>query len=479
MERILKTFSEFSLPCLPFESWTIWMGLVSVLGRRDCIWPKFSSARLLFSPQMRDNWQPCFVWNYGNHRLEERGVIISELKRCGCLRFPPKLPITGKEPVNWKGAEDRGTRQEHKYSAKETARKWFSMDCYLLPKRPKIKTTSKQFLRLRQRGSRYTSRWTVDSRWVKSSSKSRLDKGNTVGVITQRTLSLSALPSLSWVRVSMNIPRPQEGSLAGNQTGRKAKVGDTRVEKEGGGGGLWMSSRLADLDLKSWKGYACTRASHTASCPALRAHRTHTHTLTHAHTGTRTLLQAAPLATLQRQPLRGALAGGEAARPGTAPASSPPRSRGSRTRRAGNEACRRQRERGLPGADRRRGGGRSREGVTPTPSSRPPLPCVPSLPPPAPPAAPPRLGADVPRRRWRRVWVCARGWAWPWVARGNPRGPRARGSEAPAPPGASLQGAPRFGALGLGGSGGGAQPPGSRRGGAGRRTPTVAGFPRA
>lgn len=102
-----EIFSLFlNSPCLVFslESWTIWIGLVNDLSRRNFIWPKFSSISLLFSFLIGDNWQPCFVWNYGNQRLEEGGVVISELKRCVCLHSPrkkKKIPITRKEPANW------------------------------------------------------------------------------------------------------------------------------------------------------------------------------------------------------------------------------------------------------------------------------------------------------------------------------------------------------------------------------------------
>lgn len=44
----------------------------------------------------------------GSHYFRTEKVWVSS-------RPPPKkkLPITGKEPVNWEGAEDSGTEQEH------------------------------------------------------------------------------------------------------------------------------------------------------------------------------------------------------------------------------------------------------------------------------------------------------------------------------------------------------------------------------
>lgn len=95
--------------------------------------------------------------------------------------------------------------------------------------------------------------------------------------------------------MSLNTPGPQEGSL-GDSEGTEAKEGDACA---GGGGAPGSRFRSA----------ACTRASLTASCPALRAHRAPTHaTLANAHTRAhtpghtpthRTQLQAALLARSQ------------------------------------------------------------------------------------------------------------------------------------------------------------------------------------
>lgn len=41
----------------------------------------------------------------GSHYFRTEKVWVSSLPS-------PKLPITGKEPMNWKGAEDSGTLQD-------------------------------------------------------------------------------------------------------------------------------------------------------------------------------------------------------------------------------------------------------------------------------------------------------------------------------------------------------------------------------
>ena len=209
-----------------------------------------------------------------------------------------------------------------------------------------------------------------------------------------------------------------------------------------------------------FRSHGCTRASLTASCPALRAHRTPTHaalahtthTQHHAHR-TCTHAQAHRSKPLSLPLRRGAPPG---ARP--CPASGQRGSRDSGARGPGTRRAAADSGRGCP-APTRKGSGAGRKGqggVTrrdPPPHPRSPAALL--RPPPAgsPPAPPPAArvrggGAGCARARGRGAAV---------GSAGNPRGP-ATGGRRGGSSGAGLQGAPRSRGRGLGRGGGAARP---------------------
>lgn len=304
---------------------------------------------------------------------------------------------------------------------------------------PNIKTTSmQQFLRPRQRGSRYTSplkrgfpvgeiqskeqaEWWEFSRW--HFSENIVPFSITLAHVGQRVHEYPRTAR----RISLGIRRDE---------GERSR----RVCREcvwwGGRGG--RSTRVADLDLKAEK--VTLAPEHPLTPPALPCARTaltRTPALAQAH-----CLQAALLARLQgKRPLRSALAGGEAAHsrqaPGMAPAS------GRRPlgvpEATGRERGARAAPAGLPGADWRGGGKATKEGATPA-ASRPARPALPSLPPsplpaaPRPPGARLRKGTGAGRAGGRRRGVGA-------GSAEHPPGPGMAAGGALAPPGAGLQGA--------------------------------------
>ena len=200
--EIFSLFLNSSCLVFSLESWTIWMGLVNVVSRRNFIWPKFSSISLLFSFLIGDNWQPCFVWNYGNQRLEEGGVIISELKRCGCLHSPPS------PKKNFPSLE----RSQETGRLKKWFFNWFLPLLYASKHKNNLHASPLQGQD--PRGSRYPSPRNPVSR-----------ASGSLGRISAALLSEHCpfgAPRLTWVRSSVNIPGPQEGSLG--LRGMKARV---------------------------------------------------------------------------------------------------------------------------------------------------------------------------------------------------------------------------------------------------------------
>lgn len=201
-----------SLSCLPLRSeQTGWdtgrRGKefpVNDLRERNLFCPNFPSTGPLFSPgEIIDS--PCFVWNYRNYRLEEWGVIISERKRGRCPYFLLKFPITGKKPGSRKSAQDTtvmGWRPPGPSSSlflqkqKQTTNK-------------QIKTTSIQKSSgLTKKTAAPRTSWNVASGCMNPSVKQEQAVWYCL-LHLQLVLSLSALPWLTWGRLSITAPEPR------------------------------------------------------------------------------------------------------------------------------------------------------------------------------------------------------------------------------------------------------------------------------